>query len=346
MNCSVSGKKCRLAAFREQPGGAVHIFHIFHMVFVDEDSRYIECFFCHFCPYHGRFSCAILRVQRLKEKWGGNVFTIYSDSRSDSTIVPNLFIDEYMRDANDAQLKIYLYLIRMMGAGRGTSIADLADQFNHTEREVIRSLKYWEKQGLLCLDYDSSHREIVGIRLCDPKTPEKENGAEEAFAPVQTPAPEKAPAPVQAPAPAQEAAPTVPGKASVGAAELRSFREAGGGAELIFIVEKYLGKPLSVPELKTLYYLSEQLHFSNDLIDYVVQYCVDRGKKDFRYIEKVAVNWAENGITTPKQAEFAACAALRSGKTRVPRKTPNPFVTQISNHQYDFDQLEKELLSN
>ncbi len=38
-------------------------------------------------------------------------------------------------------------------------------------------------------------------------------------------------------------------------------------------------------------------------IDYLIQYCVDRGKKDFKYIEKVAVSWAEEGITTPKQAE-------------------------------------------
>ncbi len=29
----------------------------------------------------------------------------------------------------------------------------------------------------------------------------------------------------------------------------------------------------------------------------------ERGKKDFKYIEKVAVNWAEEGITTPKQAQ-------------------------------------------
>jgi DnaD/phage-associated family protein len=34
-----------------------------------------------------------------------------------------------------------------------------------------------------------------------------------------------------------------------------------------------------------------------------LQYCVDRGKKDFKYIEKVAINWAEEGITTPKQAQ-------------------------------------------
>ena len=40
-----------------------------------------------------------------------------------------------------------------------------------------------------------------------------------------------------------------------------------------------------------------------DLIDYLVQYCVDRGKKDFRYIEKVAVSWAQSGISTPEQAQ-------------------------------------------
>ena len=33
---------------------------------------------------------------------------IYKDNDTDSTVIPNLFIDEYMKDANDAQLKIYL----------------------------------------------------------------------------------------------------------------------------------------------------------------------------------------------------------------------------------------------
>ena len=55
--------------------------------------------------------------------------------------------------------------------------------------------------------------------------------------------------------------------------------------------------------MKTILFLTDELHFSEDLIDYLVQYCVDRGKKDFKYIEKVAVNWAEQGITTPKQAQ-------------------------------------------
>ena len=56
------------------------------------------------------------------------MFTIYNDSGSDSTMVSNLFIDEYMKSANDAQIKVYLYLLRMMGTHRAASVSDMADQ--------------------------------------------------------------------------------------------------------------------------------------------------------------------------------------------------------------------------
>ena len=91
-------------------------------------------------------------------------FTIYQDNYADTTIVSNLFIDEYMKDANDAQLKIYLYLLRMMSAHMATSISDIADKFNHTEKDVMRALKYWEKNHLLSLEYDDA-KNISGIRL-------------------------------------------------------------------------------------------------------------------------------------------------------------------------------------
>ena len=67
-------------------------------------------------------------------------FTIYQDNYDDTTVVSNLFIDEYMKDANDAQLKVYLYLLRMMSARIPTSVSDIADKFNHTEKDVLRAL--------------------------------------------------------------------------------------------------------------------------------------------------------------------------------------------------------------
>jgi DnaD/phage-associated family protein len=94
-------------------------------------------------------------------------------------------------------------------------------------------------------------------------------------------------------------------KPAYSADQLKAFKAQENAAQLLFIAETYVGKALSVNDIKTIYYMSDVLHFSDDLIDYLIQYCVERGKKDFRYIRKVAENWASLGIMTPAQAESA-----------------------------------------
>lgn len=230
---------------------------------------------------------------------------LYKDSHIDYTSISNRFIDEYMKDANDAQLKVYLYLVRTMSAGMSTSISDIADQFNHTEKDVMRALKYWEKCKLLSLDFDDT-KTLVGIHIENLHTSGTNTGSEEAYyaqpAPVLSIVPRQQT--VQAPAVTEATGVnTAPPKPSFSADELRSFKERDNTAQLLFIAESYMKRPLTVAEMKSILYFSETLHFSDDLIDYLIQYCIDRGKKDFKYIEAVAINWAEAGITTPKQAE-------------------------------------------
>ncbi len=87
-----------------------------------------------------------------------------------NTVLSNVFIDYYMKDANDAQLKIYLYLLRVLGSRQTTGISEIAEQFNHTENDVIRSLKYWEARNLLSLSYDANQN-IVGIALREIPAP-------------------------------------------------------------------------------------------------------------------------------------------------------------------------------
>lgn len=229
--------------------------------------------------------------------------TIYKDEDSNSTALSNRFIDDYMKDANDAQLKVYLYLLRMMNAHMATSISDIADKFNHTEKDVIRALKYWEKHHLLDLDFDEN-KILIGIHIRDLDNPSAGNRRSSAstFVPVPASAP---PEPVNA---AQTvSAQTIPfAKPVYSADQLREFKTRQDTAQLLFIAESYIGKPLTPSEMKTILYFTDVLHFSDDLIDYLLQYCVEKGKKDFKYIERVAVNWAEEGITTPKQAQKAA----------------------------------------
>lgn len=220
-------------------------------------------------------------------------FTIYQDNYDDTTTVSNLFIDEYMKDANDAQLKIYLYLLRMMGAHTATSVSDIADKFNHTEKDVMRALKYWEKNRLLSLEYDES-KNLTGVHLLDVSR-RSQTDVVPLVPVVCLPAKESSEL-------SQEKEAEDYKKPSYSPDELRAFKSSEETAQILFVAEQYLGKPLSPSEISTILFFSDRLGFSSDLIDYLIQYCVGKGKKDFRYIEKVAVSWARDHITTPEEA--------------------------------------------
>ncbi len=224
--------------------------------------------------------------------------TISSNCGEDSTYVSNIFIYEYMQDANDAQIKIYLFLLRMMSANLSTSVEALADKFNFMESDVIRSLKYWEKKGLISLEYDTAQN-LTGIHMEDiVANAHRHYGRRKSdlmsVRPAETVA---APAPV-AEAPVQN---SVPAKPRYSPTQLKSFKESDG-SYLLFLAEQYFGRPLTPSEMTTVYYIHDELGFSEELLDYLMQYCVDNHKKDFRYMEKVAINWNQQGIKTPKQA--------------------------------------------
>lgn len=233
-------------------------------------------------------------------------FKVYQDYSLDATLVSNVFIDKYMADANDAQLKIYLYLLRVLSAHKICSISDLADQFNYTEKDVSRALKYWEKHNLIALDYDED-KNLTGVRLLDFSA----TTGTIALAPV-VPMPLKSESKVEInPAPKKESFPEnseelskITSKYSTD--DILSYKDRESTSELIFVVEQYLGKTLSPSNIKSLIYFQDELGFSTELIDYLFEYCVGQGKRDFRYIEKVALSWHSEGITTPKMAAKAS----------------------------------------
>lgn len=266
-----------------------------------------------------------------------NRINIYRNTHKEQTAVSNYFIDEFMQDANDAQLKIYLFLIRMMSANLPTSVTDIADKFNYTEKDVLRALMYWESRQLLSLEYDATHN-LSGIQVLSLDNPYE---LQQATAPRITPvlsfirpasaltgvrpaerstgmtAPSAMPVSNgmtnQAVTAAYPATSSITGFPSQDSAyekpdysmdDIKTFKNNEEAQQILFVAEQYVGRPLTRTDMETILFLYDRLGFSVDLIDYLVQHCVERGKKDFRYIEKVAVSWAEQGITTPKQAQM------------------------------------------
>lgn len=314
---------------------------------------------------------------------------------ADATVLSNVFIDEYLKDANDAQLKVYLFLVRCLQAGDPVSISDMADRFNHTEKDILRALCYWEKCGVLTLKLSPDRTTLQQIRLLPlSKLQRQTDAARDAdFSAKQasgrisrdtgrladttlgadtgrfddaarstnaallgdmargsdaallgaaanaTDAPSGRTAAPQIRSVTmlshQSLEPANPyAKPAYSLDELKSFQQQENTAQLIFIAEQYLGRTLSPADMKSILFFTDKLHFSDDLIDYLLQYCVERGKKDFRYIEKVAIAWAEAGITTPAEAEghvsrydknvYSIMNAL--GKTNTPARNELAYI--------------------
>ena len=262
--------------------------------------------------------------------------TLYKENCVDFTVVSNLFIDKYMEDANDAQLKVYLYLIRMLNAGKATSISDIADKFNHTEKDVMRSLRYWEKQGILALDFDQA-KNLVGIHFTDLSSLEKENAPAEKELPASAVVLSAPPVyPFQPEIANVTITPSPFTKPVFTAQQIKEFNCRETTRELFEISQKYLGRTLSGPEMQSILFFSETLHFSNDLIYTLLEYCIDRGKKDFKYIEKVAIGWAEEGISTPEEAQNSSGKYSKNvyvimnelGKNGVPTSKEMEFINR------------------
>ncbi len=238
---------------------------------------------------------------------------------SNMTLLSNSFIDFYMKDANDAQIKLYLYLLRSVSHKRTTDLSQLADVLNYSEKDILRALKYWERKGVLSLRYDRGRKaagdeyyteSLLGIqleRLSDKRrSMNVRNIAREEAVPVRSEAvedrvstiPEQDSAPVSAaPIPDAESA-----KQSYSLDDLRNFKNSPDSSWILTAAQQYLGKPLSPTQIRSLLYFYDALGLPGELIDYLLQYCVEKNQTDFRYIEATAAGWAERGITTVEQA--------------------------------------------
>ena len=271
--------------------------------------------------------------------------TLYRDCDSGSIMVSNLFIDEFLADANDCQIKVYLYLYRMFNAGKQTNISDIADKFNHTEKDVCRALRYWEKKGILSLDYDSNGG-IVGIRLYDPA---KARPSSEKKSPQLTIV-------SQSDNGNTGRLCAEPVRPNYTLDDLKAFKNRKETPQLIFIAEQYLKKTLSANDIRSILFYCDELNFSEELIDYLLQFCVSRGKSSFAYMDKVATDWADRGIDTVKKArEYTSTFDDTTGRTsksstsrssQSRKRQASTMFHQFEQNDYDFNILEQKLLQN
>ncbi|SFH93276.1 DnaD and phage-associated domain-containing protein [Pseudobutyrivibrio sp. OR37] len=225
---------------------------------------------------------------------------LHTSTNSGFTCISNTFIDDFMKDANGEYVKIYLYLLRCLNReDYDFSISQLADCLDHTEKDIMRAFTYWEKVGLLRLEY-SEDNELTGICLVDVNGKKSFTSVNNSAAPYVA---------ITATMPAVSNIPIpVPFKPSYTPDELDAFKEEDEVSDLIFATQTYLGRPLSTSDTNTLLFWYDGLHMSVDLIQYLIETCLDNGHTSFHYMDTVARNWTEDGITTVEDARKSSSA--------------------------------------
>lgn len=266
---------------------------------------------------------------------------ISSDIATSFTTVSDIFIDQYMPKANGEFVKVYLYLLRATGSGAGiATISEIADHFSNTEADIVRALNHWASEGILQVQ-TGADGQITGINLCslavsgmqvaqsniqsgvvnnaaqnnlqsgvvnNATQNNLQNGVADNAAQNISSADIRMQESVVEKLKNQATDKPAPSQKEYTLDEIKEFRKNPDISELFFIIETYLKHTLSSTDTNMVLYWLDELHFSTDLVEYLVEYCITKGHSSLRYMNKVALGWADAGIKTVDQAKDDAAA--------------------------------------
>lgn len=294
-----------------------------------------------------------MQIMKIKEAEKlVETITITTKNHETYSAISNFFIDYYMTDANGEFVKVYLYLVRLLNSGRAITVAEIADHFDLTEKDICRAIRYWIKQGVLQLEY-TSDKVLTGITMLplSPKVPNREEASLLSMLGVDVDTDtEKQETAVNASNAANpEMVNPVPKKVTYKAAFVEEKKNDEDFGNLLYQTETYFAKPLTQTDVNTLLYIYEELSFSPELLEYLVEYCVSIGKKSCRYIEAVALEWYKNGITSVEDAKVASknynsiyVAVLK--QLGIPRRVPTPTETAFIDTWYNTYSFNKNII--
>lgn len=177
------------------------------------------------------------------------------------------FIENKMPDANGAYVKVYLYILSLAVKNSEEENSVIAKKLNLLESDVVNAIEYWRENGVISYSNGSV---TFGTSTVQPAEEEK-NTPEH----VQTPQKDV----------------------------IKLMSENRTLSDLCVLAQEILAKPLTTSETETLFWFYDYLGFSAEVIAMLLEYCVSKDKRNMAYIEKVAISWHENGITTMDSVE-------------------------------------------
>lgn len=183
----------------------------------------------------------------------------------DFTPVSSIFIDKYVPKARGEFIKVYLLTLKYCFSGElGVNSAILASTLHLLESDIMNAWNYWHEEGVI--KYTPLDKMgNYSIEFLDLKNEPESPAAQVSLLEELNKNPIK---------------------------------------EMLHEIEKLLARPLSSKEMSTYISWQKDLNFSLEMILLLIQYCISKGKTDYRYIEKVALAWHDSSIKSIDEAQI------------------------------------------
>lgn len=203
-----------------------------------------------------------------------------AEQMHDLTVIPSVVADRHLKLASEIHLKVLLWLARF---GKGDfDAAVCAEAIGISKEDCEDAFCYWSDAGVLSI-----------------------GGRRKATSPSGTAALDKTE--VKSVKPAARPRAVKPQMTEVVARK----KENKAFSDLVDTASARLGRPLSQGDMETLLYLFDTAGLPAEVIMMVIMYARSMDKSNMRYIEKVALDWADRGIDTMAKAEEYLCALER-----------------------------------
>ncbi len=238
-------------------------------------------------------------------------FTINLGNWGSVFAVPSKVADEKLKLSSAYQLRVLLYVL-------GHNNMDFTNEqigkaLAMHEEDVKDALTYWVQEGILAFKEDKY----------SPSTAvsENNNAVEEIKpTPIQpTSVPSQPQAPVIEQPQVSEPVAEIPQKTVMPRPQKPNHTQIAMMVskdktlvDLLNEVQMILGKAMSNSDTATIVYLYDTCGLSAPVILMVVQYCIVINKPNLRTIERIGVQWADEGISTVHEADAKIQEATQS----------------------------------
>ena len=194
-------------------------------------------------------------------------------------VVPDEIVDQHLKLCTEQQLKVLLYLLRH--AGHGFSSDDIAKSTGVSTYEVENAVEFWIERGVIRADEtdlapgENSNENSSSVskeQKTDTAVPQKHTTVTRAVRPDT-------------------------------AFVSKLLKEDQSLKGLLEEAQVVLKKPLSPGDTAVLVMLYNSFGLPCEVIAMLIHYCASVGSANMRTIERLGINWSDNGIDSVEAAE-------------------------------------------